>query len=78
MEISRDLFPTDERSPYFALTLASRDIVSHNVLTSLTAAERERIAGALNAAGAEIVRVLRARAPGDAGSRGSTNVGCGT
>ena len=78
MEISRDLFSTDERSPYFTLTLASRDIASHNLLTSLTAVERERIGGALNAAAAEIVGVLRARGPDDAGSRGSTYFGCGT
>ena len=78
MDITRDLFPTDRRSPYLTLTLASRDIDSHNLLTGLSAAERERIGEALNAAGAAILNVLR-----DAGGRaptseGRTNFGCGT
>ena len=60
MEITRDLFPTDERVPYLTLSLASRDLASHNLLTSLTPAEREQSGAALSAAGAAIVRVLRA------------------
>jgi hypothetical protein len=78
MEITRDLFPTDDRSPYLTLTLASRDLASHNLLTSLTAPERERIAEALSSAGAAIVRVLRAREPENGASRGSPSFGCGT
>jgi hypothetical protein len=78
MEITRDLFPTDDRSPYLTLTLTSRDLASHNLLTSLTAPERERIAEALSTAGAAIVRVLRAREPENGASRGSTSFGCGT
>jgi len=75
MDITRDLFPTDERSPYFTLTLASRDIESHNALTRLSGAERERIGEALTAAAAAILEVLR-RSGGSSGSY--TSYGCGT
>lgn len=78
MEITRDLFPTDERSPYLALTLASRDLASHNLLTSLGAAERERIGHALTTAGNAIVRVLRGLPEDAASAKDKTNFGCGT
>lgn len=76
MDITRDLFPTDGRSPYLTLTLASRDIESHNLLTRLTGAERERIGQALNAAGTAILDVLRNA--GGGASTGQTSFGCGT
>ena len=78
MEITRDLFPTDERSPYLALTLASRDLGSHNLLTSLGPSERERIGQALSAAGDAIVRVLQGISGDAASARDKTSFGCGT
>jgi hypothetical protein len=78
MEITRDLFPTDERSPYLALTLASRDLASHNLLTSLGPVERERIGQALTAAGDAIVRVLRGLSGDAASAKDKTSFGCGT
>ena len=77
MDITRDLFPTDGRSPYLTLTLASRDIESHNLLTGLSAVERERIGEALNAAGSAILNVLRG-AGGAPTPEERTNFGCGT
>ena len=78
MEITRDLFPTDERSPYLTLTLASRDLASHNLLTSLPTAERDRIAEALSTAGTAIVRVLREVHRKHPSSSGAGHFGCGT
>jgi hypothetical protein len=78
MDISRDLFPSDARSPYLTLTLASRDIESHNLLTRLSEAERDRIGEALNAAGSTILSVLRAATGEGARSAERTNFGCGT
>jgi hypothetical protein len=78
MEITRDLFPTDERTPYLTLTLASRDLASHNLLTALPTAERERIAEALSIAGAAVVQVLRTFERQRASARDTQNFGCGT
>lgn len=78
MEISRDLFFTDGRSPYLTLTLASRDIESHNLLTRLTNAQRDRIGEALNAAVSVIREVLRNAAENEASSSARSSFGCGT
>jgi len=78
MDITRDLFPTDGRSPYLTLALASRDIESHNLLTRLSSAERERIGEALNAAAAVILDVLRGAGTDLPASEGHGTFGCGT
>jgi hypothetical protein len=78
MDITRDLFPTDERSPYLTLTLASRDIASHNLLTRLTSAERDRVGEALTAASSTIVEVLRAAHSRDGTTNERGSFGCGT
>jgi hypothetical protein len=78
MEITRDVFPTDDRAPYLTLTLASRDLAAHNLLTGLQADERERIAEALSVAAATIVNVLRGAHHRPAAHRGSGSFGCGT
>ena len=36
MDITRDVFLSDARTPYFTLTLTSRDLQSHSILSSLT------------------------------------------
>lgn len=77
MDITRDVFLTDARAPYFTLTLASRDLQAHSILSSLTPAEHERVAEALTAAASTVVDVLRMAqtrtAPGE-----TTSFGCGT
>jgi hypothetical protein len=78
MEITRDVFPTDDRAPYLTLTLSSRDITAHNLLTGLRADEREKIAEALAAAAATIVDVLRNAGRHRGPHAGSTSFGCGT
>jgi hypothetical protein len=78
MDITRDLFPTDERSPYLTLTLASRDIASHNLLTRLSDHERQRISDALAAAGAVVLDVLRGMGAGSSEAGGHQSFGCGT
>jgi hypothetical protein len=66
MEITRDLFLTDARAPLFAVSVASRDVTAHRVLTSLTAVEREAVAAALSAA---VTALSAAPMPGSARSR---------
>jgi hypothetical protein len=78
MEITRDVFPTDDRSPYLTLTLASRDLAAHNLLTGLESAERERIAEALGVAAAAIIHILGGGERQTAAQRGTANFGCGT
>jgi hypothetical protein len=78
MDITRDVFLTDARAPYFTLTLASRDLEAHSILSGLTAAEHEIVADALTAAAAAVVHVLRiARARGGDHAE-ATSFGCGT
>jgi hypothetical protein len=78
MEISRDLFLTDDRTPYLTLALSSRDVVAHNLLTSLTAAERERLGHALADASTAVMEVLRPAHARHASARPNTIFGCGT
>jgi hypothetical protein len=78
MDITRDVFLTDARAPYFTLTLGSRDLQAHSILSSLTPAEHDLVADALTAAASAVVDVLRS-AEAREGDRGeTTNSGCGT
>ena len=78
MEITRDVFPTDDRAPYLTLTLGSRDLAAHNLLTGLHADDRERIAEALAVAASAIITVLQGADRHSSPSRGAANFGCGT
>jgi hypothetical protein len=78
MEFTRDVFPTDDRAPYLTLTLASRDLTAHNLLTALPAEERERIVEALSVAATTIIEVLRRARRQPATHRGAASFGCGT
>ena len=83
MDITRDVFLTDARAPYFTLTLASRDLQAHSILSSLTPDEHEQVADALTAATSAVVEVLRTarsreRGSRERGSEETTNFGCGT
>jgi hypothetical protein len=78
MDITRDVFLTDPRAPYFTLTLASRDLEAHSILSSLTPAEHDAVADALTAAAAAVVDVLRAARARDDHSGAATGFGCGT
>jgi hypothetical protein len=78
MDITRDLFLTDARTPYFTLTLASRDLQAHSILTSLTPDEHEQVADALTAAALAVVEVLKTAQSRDRGSAETSSFGCGT
>ena len=78
MDITRDVFLSDARTPYFTLTLTSRDLQAHSILSSLTPAEHEQVADALTAAASAVVDVLRAAQSREGGSAETTSFGCGT
>jgi hypothetical protein len=78
MEITRDLFLTDARAPYFTMALASRDLEAHRTLSSLTPAEHERLGEALTAAAATMADVLRAAYARGRSVTGTSSFGCGT
>ena len=78
MQLTRDLFPTDARTPYFTLTLESRDVAGHSLLSGLSDDDRARIASEMAAAVTAIARVLRDAAAHETPSRGSSSFGCGT
>jgi hypothetical protein len=59
MDITRDLFLSDGRAPYFTVTLTSRDLRAHQILTSLTADEYGQIEDALTAAAVAIAEALK-------------------
>jgi hypothetical protein len=78
VEIAKDIFLTDAREPYFNVTLASRDLLAHRLLTALTADEREKL-NQLMVQQAETIKTLLqesfARQHPDATT---TAFGCGT
>jgi hypothetical protein len=78
MDITRDVFVTDARAPYFTLTLASRDLQAHSILSGLTPVEHDRVADALTAAASAVVEVLRSAVAREDGHGDTTNFGCGT
>jgi hypothetical protein len=78
MEITRDLFLTDSRAPLFAVSVSSRDLTAHRVLTNLTAAEREAVAAALSAAVTALAAGLRGAYARLGEEPGTSSFGCGT
>jgi hypothetical protein len=78
MDITRDVFLTDARAPYFTLTLASRDLEAHSILSSLAPTEHEQIADALTAAASAVMDVLRTAQAREGIQKGTTSFGCGT
>jgi hypothetical protein len=78
MDITRDVFLTDARTPYFTFTLASRDLQAHSILSSLTPGEHEQVANALTAAAATLAEVLKTAHSRERGSEERTSFGCGT
>lgn len=59
MQLTRDLFPTDARTPHFTLTLESRDPAGHSLLSGLNDHDRARIGNEMAAAVQAISRVLQ-------------------
>jgi hypothetical protein len=78
MDITRDVFLSDARTPYFTFTLTSRDLQAHSILSSLTPDEHEQVADALTAAASAVVDVLRTAHSREGGSAETASFGCGT
>jgi hypothetical protein len=78
MEITRDLFLSDARAPYFTVALGSRDLDAHRTLSSLTPAEHERLGEALTAVAATMADVLRSAYARGRSVSGTSTFGCGT
>lgn len=78
MQMMRDLFPTDAGTPYFTLTLESRDHPAHSLLSGLGDADRARIGDVLAGAVSAISGILREAAAHEPTSPGTSSFGCGT
>lgn len=78
MEITRDLFLTDARAPHFSVSVASRDLAAHRLLSSLTPAERDAVALTLAAAVSSLAAVLREVHTRLGEEPGTSSFGCGT
>jgi hypothetical protein len=78
MQILRDLFPTDAGTPYLTLTLETRDLAAHSLLSGLGEADRAAIADALAGAVETIARVLREAMRETPPAPGTSSFGCGT
>jgi hypothetical protein len=78
MELAKDVFLSDHRAPYLALTLASRDLAAHSLLSDLSSDEREQVHAVLANAAATIADLLRAACARREPSPCTASFGCGT
>ena len=78
MDIAKDLFPTDSRSPYFTLTLSSRDLSGHSLLTALEPEQRAAVNAILAQAAAALDDLLRGLHETSGPAAGTSSFGCGT
>jgi hypothetical protein len=78
MEISKDLFLTDSRTPYLSLTLGSRDLSAHRLLSGLNASERDELHRTLADSSAALQEILRAALARIEPDKTTDSFGCGT
>ena len=78
MELAKDVFLTDARSPYLSLLLASRDLDAHRLLSGLTADEEAALHAALASGVAAVRAVLSTALARQSPEAGTTSFGCGT
>ena len=78
MELAKDVFLTDARSPYLSLLLASRDLEAHRLLSGLTAEETAALHAALADGAAAVRDVLATALARQSPKAGTTSFGCGT
>ena len=78
MEIAKDIFLTDAREPYFNVTLASRDLLAHRLLTALSADEREKLNQLMLDQVAAIKALLQESLTNQHPDATTTSFGCGT
>jgi hypothetical protein len=78
MELTKDLFVSDGRAPHLTLTLGSRDLTAHALLTALSTDERAQVHHALSTAAAVIVGLLGPAWTRHEPAAGTSSFGCGT
>ena len=78
MEVAKDVFLTDGRAPYLTLTLASRDLAAHGLLTELPADDLARLHAVLAEAAAAVRALLGSAWQHHQPPPGSADFGCGT
>ena len=78
MEIGKDIFLTDAREPYLTVTLTSRDLLAHRLLSGLTQEERERLNQLLLDHAGAIRALLTASLANQHPDATTTAFGCGT
>jgi hypothetical protein len=78
MEISKDLFLTDSRTPYLSLTLGSRDLSAHRLLSGLNETERDELHRMLADSSAALREILRAALVRLEPEKATDSFGCGT
>ena len=78
VEIGKDIFLTDAREPYLTVTLTSRDLLAHRLLSGLTQEERERLNQLLLDHAGAIRALLTASLANQHPDATTTAFGCGT
>jgi hypothetical protein len=78
MELTKDVFLSDGRAPYLVLTLASRDLAAHSLLTALPPEDRARVHAVLAEAAGTIVKLLGPAWERHEPTAGTDSFGCGT
>ena len=78
MEIAKDIFLTDAREPYLTVTLTSRDLLAHRLLTALTRDERDRLNQLMLDQAAAIRTLLQESLTNQHPDATTTAFGCGT
>jgi len=78
VEIGKDIFLTDAREPYLTVTLTSRDLLAHRLLSGLTQEERERLNQLLLDHAGAIRALLKASLANQHPDASTTAFECGT
>jgi hypothetical protein len=78
MEIARDVFLTDAREPLVTVSVASRDLAAHRLLSGLSEQERLALSGLLRDHAAAVQALLRTALDARQPEGGTSSFGCGT
>jgi hypothetical protein len=78
MEIVRDVFLTDAREPLLTVSVTSRDLAAHRLLSGLSEHEKQELSGLLREHAAAVQRLLRGALERRKPESGTASFGCGT
>jgi hypothetical protein len=78
MEIVRDVFLTDAREPLITVSVTSRDLAAHRLLSGLSEQERQELSGLLREHAAAVQHLLRGVLERQKAQSGTASFGCGT